>query len=162
LWNAYGPGQALSNPYTGVLAIFASRLHNGQPPMIFEDGQQRRDFVHVEDVAQAFALALDHENAPGNVYNVGCGHDRSVNEVAQLLAHAMGKSIEPEIAGKARLGDIRHCIADISKIRDELGYRPRRDFSEGLAELAEWVAQQEAHDRVQEARRELEARGLVA
>jgi dTDP-L-rhamnose 4-epimerase len=162
LWNAYGPGQALSNPYTGVLAIFASRLHNGQPPMIFEDGQQRRDFVHVEDVAQAFALALDHERAPGNVYNVGCGQDRSVNEVAQLLARAMGQSIEPEIAGKARLGDIRHCIADISKIRDELGYAPRRDFSEGLAELAEWVAQQEAHDRVQEARRELEARGLVA
>jgi dTDP-L-rhamnose 4-epimerase len=162
LWNAYGPGQALSNPYTGVLAIFASRLHNGQPPMIFEDGQQRRDFVHVEDVAQAFALALDHERAPGNVYNVGCGQDRSVNEVAQLLAQAMGQSIEPEIAGKARLGDIRHCIADISKIRDELGYAPRRDFSEGLAELAEWVAQQEAHDRVQEARRELEARGLVA
>jgi dTDP-L-rhamnose 4-epimerase len=162
LWNAYGPGQALSNPYTGVLAIFASRLHNRQPPMIFEDGQQRRDFVHVEDVAQAFALALDHDKAPGNVYNVGSGEDRSVNEVAQLLAKAMGKSIAPEIAGKARLGDIRHCIADISKIRDELGYAPRKDFSEGLAELAEWVAQQEAHDRVQEARRELEARGLVA
>ncbi|HEY8381459.1 MAG TPA: SDR family NAD(P)-dependent oxidoreductase [Microvirga sp.] len=162
LWNVYGPGQALSNPYTGVLAIFSSRLHNGQPPMIFEDGQQRRDFVHVEDVAQAFVLALDHEKAAGGVFNVGSGEDRSVNEVAQLLAKAMGKSIEPEIAGKARLGDIRHCIADISKIRSELGYAPRRDFSEGLAELAEWVAKQEAQDRVQEARRELEARGLVA
>jgi dTDP-L-rhamnose 4-epimerase len=162
LWNAYGPGQALSNPYTGVLAIFASRLHNGQPPMIFEDGRQRRDFVHVEDVAQAFVLALDHDNAPGGVFNVGSGEDRSVEEVARLLATAMNRDLAPEIAGKARLGDIRHCIADISKIRAELGYKPRKDFSSGLAELAEWVAEQEAHDRVHEARRELEARGLVA
>jgi dTDP-L-rhamnose 4-epimerase len=162
LWNVYGPGQALSNPYTGVLAIFSSRLHNGQPPMIFEDGEQRRDFVHVEDVAQAFLLALDHERAPGGVFNVGSGEDRSVNEVARLLARAMRKSIVPEIAGKARIGDIRHCIADIAQIRDTLGYAPRRDFEEGLAELAEWVARQEAEDRVQEARRELETRGLVA
>jgi dTDP-L-rhamnose 4-epimerase len=130
--------------------------------MIFEDGRQRRDFVHVEDVAQAFLLALDHDKAPGGVFNVGSGADRSVNEVAQLLARAMGRDMEPEIAGKARLGDIRHCIADISKIQTELGYAPRMDFSEGLAELAEWVANQEAQDRVQEARRELEARGLVA
>jgi dTDP-L-rhamnose 4-epimerase len=162
LWNAYGPGQALSNPYTGVLAIFASRLHNGQPPVIFEDGEQRRDFVHVEDVAQAFVLALEHERAPGNVFNVGSGEDRSVSEVARLLAAAMNRRIAPEIASKARIGDIRHCIADISSISQVLGFRPRKDFSQGLAELAEWVARQEAHDRVQEARRELEARGLVA
>lgn len=162
LWNVYGPGQALSNPYTGVLAIFSSRLHNSQPPMIFEDGEQRRDFVHVEDVAQAFVLALEHERAPGQVFNVGSGEDRSVNEVAMLLARAMGKSIAPEIAGKARIGDIRHCIADISRIRETLGYAPRRDFEEGLAELAAWVAEQQAVDRVNEARRELEARGLVA
>jgi dTDP-L-rhamnose 4-epimerase len=163
LWNVYGPGQALSNPYTGVLAIFSSRLHNGQPPMIFEDGRQRRDFVHVEDIAQAFSLALEHDRAPGQVYNVGSGHDRSVSDVAQLLAEAMHRTgLDPEITGKARIGDIRHCIADISKIRDELGYAPRRNFSEGLAELAEWVAKQEATDRVHEARNELEARGLVA
>jgi dTDP-L-rhamnose 4-epimerase len=162
LWNVYGPGQALSNPYTGVLAIFSSRLHNGQPPMIFEDGQQRRDFVHVEDVAQAFVLALEHEKAPGEVFNVGSGEDRTVCEVAELLGQAMNRPIAPEIAGKARIGDIRHCIADISKIRQELGYAPRRDFQEGLAELAEWVAKQEAKDLVQEARKELEARGLVA
>ena len=162
LWNVYGPGQALSNPYTGVLAIFSSRLHNGQPPMIFEDGQQRRDFVHVEDVAQAFALALEHEKAPGGVYNVGSGQDRTVCEVAELLGRAMNRPIEPEITGKARIGDIRHCIADISRIQQELGYAPRRDFMEGLAELAEWVAKQEAKDLVQEARKELEARGLVA
>jgi dTDP-L-rhamnose 4-epimerase len=163
LWNVYGPSQALSNPYTGVLAIFAGRLLNGQPPMIFEDGLQRRDFVHVEDVAQAFVLALEHPAAAGQVYNVGSGQDRTVREVAALLARAMGREdIVAEITGQARAGDIRHCIADIGKIGRELGYAPRRDFSEGLAELAAWVAEQRAVDRVAEARRELEARGLVA
>jgi dTDP-L-rhamnose 4-epimerase len=163
LWNVYGPGQALSNPYTGVLAIFSSRLHNGKPPVIFEDGRQRRDFVHVADIAEAFALALEHPKAAGGVYNVASGEDRSVQEVAALLAKAMGRpGVEPEIAGKARVGDIRHCIADIGKIREELGFEPKRDFEEGLAELAEWVAEQEAEDRVAEARKELEMRGLVA
>jgi dTDP-L-rhamnose 4-epimerase len=163
LWNAYGPGQALSNPYTGVLAIFASRIHNGNRPVIFEDGQQRRDFVHVEDVAQAFLLALDRPEAAGQVYNIGSGVDRTVQEVAELLANAMGRpDLTPEIAGKARAGDIRHNIPDISKARTELGYAPRKDFAEGLRELAEWVALQQAHDRVSEARKELEARGLVA
>jgi dTDP-L-rhamnose 4-epimerase len=164
LWNVYGPGQALSNPYTGVLAIFASRLHNGQSPMIFEDGEQRRDFVHVEDVARAFVLALQHPAAAGGVFNIASGEDRSVRDVAVLLARAMGReAIEPEITGKARAGDIRHCIADIGKARAMLGFRPARDFSEGLAELAEWVGrQQAAEDRVAAARQELEQRGLVA
>jgi len=163
LWNVYGPGQALSNPYTGVLAIFASRLHNGNPPIIFEDGRQRRDFVHVEDIAQSFVLALEHPRAPGEVYNIASGEDRSVRDVAALLAQAMNRTdLEPEIAGKARAGDIRHCIPDIAKARTELGFAPRRDFLEGLAELAEWVTRQEAKDRVHEARKELEMRGLVA
>jgi dTDP-L-rhamnose 4-epimerase len=163
LWNAYGPGQALSNPYTGVLAIFASRIHNGKPPVIFEDGAQRRDFVHVEDVARAFLIALDHPKAAGGVYNIGSGEDRSVNDVATLLAEAMGRpDLKPEIAGQARAGDIRHCIPDIDKAMEELGYEPQQDFRKGLEELAVWVGQQQAHDRVNEARRELEARGLVA
>ena len=163
LWNVYGPGQALSNPYTGVLAIFASRLHNGNSPVIFEDGEQRRDFVHVEDVAEAFLHALEHPKAVGEVYNVGSGENRTVREVAVLLAEAMSRpDLEPEIADKARVGDIRHCIADIAKIQGDLGVAPKRDFAEGLAELAAWVAKQEAKDRVHEARRELEARGLVA
>jgi dTDP-L-rhamnose 4-epimerase len=162
LWNVYGPGQALSNPYTGVLAIFSSRLHNRKPPMIFEDGHQRRDFVHVEDVAEAFVLALTHPGAAGGVFNIASGEDRSVREVAALLADAMGSDLEPEVTGQARAGDIRHCIADIGKARAELGYAPRRDFREGLAELAQWVAAQEAEDRVGEARKELELRGLVA
>lgn len=163
LWNAYGPGQALSNPYTGVLAIFAARLHNGQAPMIFEDGRQRRDFVHVADVAEAFRLALDAPAAAGGVFNIGSGEERRVAEVAVLLAQAMGRpGIAPEITGKARAGDIRHCVPDLSLAKEHLGYVARRDFRDGLAELAEWVALQQAEDRVAEARRELEERGLVA
>jgi dTDP-L-rhamnose 4-epimerase len=163
LFNVYGPGQALSNPYTGVLAIFASRLLNGQQPMIFEDGEQRRDFVYVGDVARAFADALELPQAKGQVFNIGSGHDRSVTEVAQELAKAMGKNdIRPGIVGKSRIGDIRHCFCDGSKAAETLNSRATKDFQEGLAELAEWVAVQTADDRVEQARAELEARGLVA
>ncbi len=162
LWNIYGPGQALSNPYTGVLAIFASRIANGQPPMVFEDGQQRRDFVHVTDIARAFVLALHKPEADGQVFNIASGEDRTVEEVAQLQAASMGRGdLRPEITHKARAGDIRHNIPDLTKARTVLGYAPRQDFSEGLAELAEWVARQESEDRVVEARKELEMRGLV-
>ena len=163
LFNVYGPGQALSNPYTGVLAIFASRLLNGQQPMIFEDGEQRRDFVYVGDVARAFADSLELPQAVGEVFNIGSGNDRSVTEVAQELARAMGKNdIAPQIVGKSRIGDIRHCFCDTAKTADTLGFRAGKDFQEGLAELAEWVAVQTADDRVDQARAELEARGLVA
>ena len=162
-FNVYGTRQALSNPYTGVLAIFATRIANGQPPMIFEDGQQRRDFVHVRDVARAFLLALDHPDADGEVFNIGSGEDRTVEAVARLQAAAMGRSdLEPEITERSRAGDIRHNIPDLAKARGMLGYDPDEDFAAGLAELAEWVARQEAQDRVAEARRELEIRGLVA
>ena len=163
LFNVYGPGQALSNPYTGVLAIFSSRLLNGQRPMIFEDGEQRRDFVYVGDVARAFCDALTHPEAPGQVFNIGSGVDRSVRQVAQSMARALHRNdLEPEIAGKARVGDIRHCFCDGSKAADVLGFRAGKDFDEGLAELAEWVAEQSADDRGDEARAELEAKGLVA
>jgi dTDP-L-rhamnose 4-epimerase len=163
LFNTYGPGQALSNPYTGVLANFASRLMNKKRPLVFEDGHQRRDFVHVSDVARAFILAVEHPAAAGKVYNVGSGEDRSVLEAAQLLAKAMGRAeLEPEVIGKMRAGDIRHCFADISKVATELGFRPEQNFTEGLQELAAWVAEQTAVDRGEDARRELEERGLVA
>ncbi len=163
LFNAYGPGQALSNPYTGVLAIFASRLANGQPPMVFEDGEQRRDFVHVEDVAEAFALALEHPAAAGGTFNIGSGQDVSINQVAARIATAMGRpDLPPLLSGKARLGDIRHCFADIGLARGVLGYAPRRDFGNSLDEVVAWVERQQAVDRVAEASRELEARGLVA
>ena len=117
LWNVYGPGQALSNPYTGVLAIFSSRLHNGQPPMIFEDGRQRRDFVHVEDVAQAFVLALDHAEGAGRASSTSAAaRTARCARWRELLAQAMDRpDIAPEITGKARIGDIRHCIADIAQ-----------------------------------------------
>ncbi len=163
LFNVYGPGQALSNPYTGVLAIFASRLLNGQQPMIFEDGEQRRDFVHVTDVARAFADALELPQAAGGTFNIGSGRDRSVKEIATELARAMGKNdIAPEIVGKARIGDIRHCFCDTRLAADALGFSARQDFGAGLAELADWVGRQTASDRVDQMRAELEAKGLVA
>jgi dTDP-L-rhamnose 4-epimerase len=146
-----------------VLAIFSSRLSNGQSPLIFEDGEQRRDFVHVGDVARAFAEALFHPDASGEVFNIGSGIDRSVTDVARSIARALNRSdIEPEIVGKARIGDIRHCFCDGDKAVERLGFRAYKDFDEGLTELAEWVAGQTAHDRVDEARAELEAKGLVA
>jgi dTDP-L-rhamnose 4-epimerase len=167
LFNVYGPGQALSNPYTGVLAIFASRLANGQRPMVFEDGGQRRDFVHVEDVARAFRLAMERPEADGQVINIGSGHSASVAEVAERLAAAMGRGdIQPLITGQARRGDIRHCFADISLARELLGYEPRRSFDDSLGELVDWVAgqraQERAEDRVDAASAELRARGLIA
>ncbi len=168
LFNVYGPGQALSNPYTGVLAIFASRLLNGEAPMVFEDGAQRRDFVHVDDVAQAFLLALFHDDAAGHAFNIGSGRDVSIREVAVAAARAMGRpDLEPVLLDKARAGDIRHCFGDIALARDVLGYAPRRSFDgalgdDSLGELVEWVRRQQAIDRVDEARRELERRGLVA
>ncbi|WP_174297753.1 SDR family NAD(P)-dependent oxidoreductase [Sphingomonas bacterium] len=163
LFNVYGPGQALSNPYTGVLAIFASRLLNGQKPMIFEDGEQRRDFVHVSDVARAFADALVLPAAAGGTFNIGSGQDRSVTDVARELARAMGRNdLAPEIVGKARIGDIRHCFCDTGLAAEKLDFRARQDFGAGLAVLAEWVADQTATDNVAAARAELEMRGLVA
>ena len=163
LFNVYGPGQALSNPYTGVLAIFASRMLNRQRPMVFEDGEQRRDFIHVEDVARAVMLALEHPDAPGQVFNIGSGRDVSILDVASALAHAMNvPHLAAEVMGKTRVGDIRHCFADISHARNVLGFKPQRSFDDSLGELADWVGAQQADDRVHDARRELEQRGLVA
>ncbi|QIL01676.1 SDR family NAD(P)-dependent oxidoreductase [Sphingomonas sinipercae] len=163
LFNVYGPGQALSNPYTGVLAIFSSRLLNGQRPLVYEDGEQRRDFVYVGDVARAFCDALVHPDVVGEVLNIGSGKHRSVNDVARELATALKRNdIEPEIVGKSRIGDIRHCFCDGARAADKLGFLAKKDFQEGLAELSEWVARQSADDRVDQAREELESRGLVA
>jgi len=162
LFNVFGPGQALSNPYTGVLAIFASRLLNNQPPLIYEDGGQSRDFVYVGDVARAFADALELPEAAGGTFNIGSGRGRSVTEVAGELVRAMGRNIAPEVVGKSRVGDIRHCFCDCTLAEQRLGFRVTKDFGEGLAELAEWVEVQTAEDLVDQARAELESRGLVA
>ncbi len=162
-FNVYGPRQALSNPYTGVLAIFASRLLNKRPPLAFEDGRQRRDFVHVYDVVRACKLALETSNGIGEVYNIGSGRDRTIDSVARDLGRVIGAGeIMPHVTGKYRAGDIRHCFADITKARTELGFKPQVEFESGLTQLAEWLTGQIAHDRVENATRELESRGLVA
>jgi dTDP-L-rhamnose 4-epimerase len=161
-FNAYGPRQALSNPYTGVLAIFAARLLNDNPPKIFEDGLQQRDFVSVYDVARACRLALQTPQAAGEVFNVGSGQACTVRDVAARLARVLGKEhIEPEIIGKYRVGDIRHCFSDINKARQVLGYAPEVTLDEGMAELAAWLESQAAVDRVAQASAELTARGLT-
>jgi len=163
LFNVFGAGQALSNPYTGVLANFASRLANRQPPMIFEDGKQRRDFVHVRDIACAFRLALEKPKAAGHVINVGSGQAYSIEEVAMLLADAMGvPDIMPDIMNKARSGDIRNCFADISKARELLGFEPRHRLEDSLGPFVEWVRGTGAIDRGAEMKRQLEQRGLVS
>jgi dTDP-L-rhamnose 4-epimerase len=160
-FNVFGTRQALSNPYTGVLAIFAARLLNGNRPLIFEDGLQKRDFVSVYDVAQACRLALEHAAAAGEVFNVGSGHAYTVLDVAALLGTVLGIAIEPDVCGKYRVGDIRHCFADISRAQRVLGYRPRIPLEDGLVELAEWLEGQVAFDRVAEASAELAVRGLT-
>lgn len=161
-FNAYGPRQALSNPYTGVLAIFAARLLNDRPPRIFEDGLQQRDFVSVYDVARACRLALETPAAAGEVFNIGSGEPHTVRDIASRLADVVGKKqLEPEIIGKYRVGDIRHCFADIGKAKQVLGYEPRVKLGDGLAELAAWLESQVAVDRVAQASAELAARGLT-
>jgi dTDP-L-rhamnose 4-epimerase len=160
-FNVFGTRQALSNPYTGVLAIFASRLLNGNRPLIFEDGLQKRDFVSVYDVAQACRLSLDSAEAVGQALNIGSGHSYSVREVSVLLGSVLDTDIEPDICGKYRVGDIRHCFADISRAQQVLGYRPRVRLEDGIVELAEWLEGQVACDRVAEASAELAVRGLT-
>ncbi len=162
LFNVFGPGQALSNPYTGVLANFGSRLINGSPATVFEDGQQMRDFVHVEDIARAFRLAMEQPPAAGHVLNIGSGQSYSIASVAEMLAEALNRpELTPEILNKARSGDIRHCFADLSKARDLLGFRPEKRLEDSMEELAAWIAAETSVDRGAEMRRELEDRGLV-
>jgi dTDP-L-rhamnose 4-epimerase len=161
-FNIYGARQALSNPYTGVLAIFAARLLNGNAPLIFEDGNQRRDFVHVLDVAEACRLAYEAPAAAGGVFNIGSGQHARIRDVALKLAEQLEKDhLSPEITCKYRVGDIRHCFADVTRARDVLGYRPRITLEEGIRDLAVWLEGQIAADRVNEARRALELRGLT-
>jgi dTDP-L-rhamnose 4-epimerase len=161
-FNVYGRHQALSNPYTGVMANFASRLLNGRPPPTFEDGGQRRDFVHVSDVAEACRLALTTAGADGRVVNVGSGRGMSVYEMAQRLAQVLGRErLEPHVTGTYRAGDIRHCFADISLARDALGFVPRVSFDEGIEDLAAWLERQTPPDRADSAARELAQRGLT-
>ena len=161
-FNTYGPYQALSNPYTGVLSNFASRVLNGNAPLIFEDGLQKRDFVSVYDVARAVRLALDTPQAAGGAFNISSGEPMTVKEVAERTVRAIGRpDIRPQITGKYRAGDIRHCFADISLARQVLGWSPQVTLEQGLEDLASWLTGQTAIDRGMEARAELAARGLI-
>jgi len=160
-FNVYGPRQALSNPYTGALAIFASRLLNGRAPVIYEDGAQRRDFVHVRDVARACRLALERDGADGRAVNVASGRSASILEVAAALTLVLGKEIEPELTGKFRAGDIRHCFADATLAHETLGFEAEVALDDGMAELAGWLEGQAATDRFDEAAAELTERGLT-
>ena len=161
-FNIYGTRQALSNPYTGVLAIFASRFLNNKAPLINEDGKQQRDFVSVHDIAQACRLALEVPDAGDRVFNVGSGQRYSILQIAEKMAQVLNKpEIEAEVVGKCRVGDIRNCFADIGLARDILGFQPEVSLEEGLTELAEWLEGQTAVDNVVDASRELAARGLA-
>jgi dTDP-L-rhamnose 4-epimerase len=161
LFNVYGTRQALSNPYTGVLAIFASRLLNGNRPLVFEDGLQRRDFVSVRDAARAFVLALERDGADGSVVNVGSGRSVTVRELGEQLAATLDSPLQPELSGKYRVGDIRHCFADIARARETLGYEPEIELADGMRELVEWLSGQVAADNVDTMAAELASRGLT-
>ncbi|UWZ86943.1 NAD-dependent epimerase/dehydratase family protein [Occallatibacter riparius] len=161
-FNIYGTRQALSNPYTGVAAVFASRMLNGKQPLIFEDGEQMRDFVHVSDIVRANMLAMERPASNGQVINIGCGKPITIREVAEKLARSLGKDVLPVITNKYRAGDIRHCYADISKARVLLGYEPQMTHEEGFRELAEWLGEQQAEDKVETMLSELSAYGLTA
>jgi dTDP-L-rhamnose 4-epimerase len=161
-FNIFGPRQALSNPYTGVVAIFSARLLNGNSPLIFEDGKQSRDFVSVHDVVQSLLLAAERESAIGNAFNVGSGQSVSVNDVARTLAGVLGVDVDPEVTGRYRVGDIRHCFADISRAREGLGYEPAVTLEEGMQELVQWLRDQERpDDGVGRHAADLAARGLT-
>lgn len=160
-FNVYGTRQALSNPYTGVCAIFSARLLNGNRPLIFEDGEQTRDFVHVSDIVQANLLALETDAANYQAINVGTGVATSIRTVSRLLANGLNLDLEPEIVAKYREGDIRHCVADISKAKSLLGYEPKVTLKRGIPELLSWVSAQAAKDQVENATAELESRQLV-
>jgi dTDP-L-rhamnose 4-epimerase len=160
-FNIYGTRQALSNPYTGVCAIFSSRLLNDQRPFIFEDGGQTRDFVHVSDIVKANLLALETDKADYKAINIGTGKPLSIKQVAETLAKGLGKDLTPELVGKYREGDIRHCVADISRARQLLGYEPQVELKDGIEALIGWVKEQNATDMVAQASGELAARGLI-
>ena len=162
-FNVFGPRQSLSNPYTGVIAIFLSRLLAGQRPLVYEDGAQTRDFVSVHDVVSAILTAIDSPAANGQVVNIGSGIGRGIASVAATLARVIGRDdLLPEITCRFRSGDIRHCTADIARARDLLGFEPTTSWEAGLKEVADWARTAPSADRVWHADRELQTRGLVS
>lgn len=159
-FNVYGPRQSLSNPYNGVVAIFMSRLKNDKPPIINEDGFQTRDFIHIADVTEANILALEKSGADYQIFNVGSGKPTTIIEIAQVLAKLYKKNIEPDVSGKFRKMDVRHCFADISRIKEKLGFQPKIDLEDGLQDVIHWAKKQEAIDNLDRALGELSKKGL--
>ncbi|MCX7020050.1 MAG: SDR family NAD(P)-dependent oxidoreductase [bacterium] len=160
-FNVYGPRQALSNPYTGAAAIFSSRIKNSNPPLIYEDGKQCRDFINVRDIVEAKLFLLENPKANLDFYNICTGKPASIGELARMLCRLNGRpDIEPQVVYSFRSGDIRHCYGDASKLA-ALGWRSRIQLEDGLRELVEWTAQQEAVDKVDQAHKELVERGLI-
>lgn len=160
-FNVYGTRQSLSNPYTGVCAIFSSRIKNDKPPIIFEDGSQSRDFVSVDDVVQANLLAMEKFDADYEALNVGTGKPTTIAEIANVLTKLLVRKSRLEIPGKYRVGDVRHCYADTSKIRARLGFKPKVNLDRGMKELVDWADKEEAIDKSVEAQKELETRSLT-
>lgn len=162
-FNIYGPRQSLSNPYTGVVAIFLSRVKNNKPPLIFEDGKQSRDFIYVSDIVEANILAMQKEEADYQCFNVGTGQAHSILDVAQVIISLYNKEgkLFPDILNKFRAGDIRHCYADISRIREKLGFEPKVSFTQGMQKLIEWSENKQAEDFTDKAQEELKLRGLI-
>lgn len=160
-FNVYGSRQSLSNPYTGVAAIFLSRLKNNQPPVIYEDGRQTRDFISVSDICRALLLSLENKAADYEFFNVGSGQPIQIAEIARILARALNKKIEPRITQTFRKGDVRHCFADIRKIRKELGWQPTTTFENGMQNLIAWARETPAEDRFLQAQAELSAKKLI-
>lgn len=160
-FNVYGPRQSLSNPYTGVAAIFLSRLKNNNPPIVYEDGLQTRDFISVYDTANANVFCLEDDRSFGKVFNIGTNNPIAIKEIAQILAKLLGKKIKPKITEKFRSGDVRHCTADISLIKKTLGWKPSWNFEKGMQDLIEWGEKEEAKDLFDQASKELNSKGLL-
>jgi len=160
-FNVYGPRQSLSNPYTGVAAIFMSRVKNNKAPIVFEDGLQSRDFVSVHDIVQSNILAIKQNAADYEIFNVASGTPKTILQVAETIIKLHNSKVKPKITAKFRKGDVRHCFADISKIKNKLGFEPKIGFEEGMEELIEWSRNAKAEDRVEQATKELEEKGLI-
>lgn len=160
--NVYGPGQSLSNPYTGILSIFSTQIRNNNPIQIFEDGKETRDFVFIDDVINATILGIEKEEANGNVYNVGTGIATDVLDVANSLIEAYNINVPVTVTGRFRLGDIRHNFADLTKIKRDLGFEPKVYFKEGIQKFSEWVLQQEIQeDKLSKSLEEMKKKGLL-
>lgn len=160
-FNVYGTRQALSNPYTGVLAIFSCRVLNNKPPVIFEDGLQTRDFIHIKDIVQANILAMEKKEADFQIYNVGTGKGTSIVKIAEVLIKKLNLPLKIKVTNRFREGDIRHCFADIAKIKKELGFSPQIIIEEGIDDLISWLKNQSAIDKISQMEQELKARGLI-